>query len=78
MTPLEIGREWRNLWQKPNQKEARRMPTYDYVCKKCDHQFEVRLTVEEHDKRKVECPKCHAKEVQQLPEAFFAITGKKS
>jgi putative FmdB family regulatory protein len=54
------------------------MPTYDYVCKKCDHQFEVRLTVEEHDKRKVECPKCHAKEVQQLPEAFFAITGKKS
>jgi len=54
------------------------MPTYNYVCEKCDHKFEARLTVEEHDKHKVTCPKCHSNKVQQLPGSFFAITSKKS
>ena len=54
------------------------MPTYNYVCEKCDHKFETRLTMKEHDKRKVTCPKCHSNKVRQLPGSFFAITSKKS
>ncbi len=54
------------------------MPTYDYVCQKCRHRFEVHLRLETHDKHKVACPKCHAKNVVQVPEPFYAMTGKKS
>jgi len=32
------------------------MPTYDYVCDACDHQFELFQNISDSPKRK--CPKC--------------------
>ena len=44
------------------------MPRYDFECKKCHHQFELQLSLEEREKdvpQKV-CPKCSSKEVEQM------------
>lgn len=54
------------------------MPVYDYHCKACGKAFEIVLTLTEHDKQKVTCPKCGSKKVEQEPAAFFAVTSKKS
>ena len=54
------------------------MPVYEYQCQGCRHQFTVALTITEHDKLKVECPKCKNKKVEQRMSAFYAKTAKKS
>lgn len=54
------------------------MPVYEYQCQGCRHQFTVVLTITEHDKLKVECPKCKSKKVEQRLSAFYAKTAKKS
>jgi putative FmdB family regulatory protein len=54
------------------------MPVYDYVCKDCHHSFETVLTLGEHDKGDISCPKCESKDVEQDAVAFYAVTSKKS
>ena len=54
------------------------MPVYDYVCKKRRKSFELVLTLSEHDKGGIRCPKCGSKKVEQEFVAFFAVTSKKS
>jgi len=54
------------------------MPVYDYVCNDCHKSFELVLTLNEHDKDKIACPKCGSKNVQQEISEFFAVTSKKS
>ena len=54
------------------------MPTYAYVCKECNKSFNQTMTISEHDKSKVVCPKCNSKKVEQKPAAFFAVSAKKS
>ena len=54
------------------------MPVYDYVCKDCQKSFELILTLGEHDKGDIPCPKCGSKNVEQAAVAFFAVTSKKS
>jgi putative FmdB family regulatory protein len=54
------------------------MPVYDYVCKDCQKSFELILTLGEHDKGEVACPKCGSKNVEQDAAAFYAVTSKKS
>lgn len=54
------------------------MPVYDYHCKACGKSFEIVLTLTEHEKQKVACPKCGSKRVEQEPAAFFAVTSRKS
>jgi len=54
------------------------MPVYDYICKKCRKSFELVLTLGEHDKNNIKCPKCGSKNVEQVFAAFFAVTSKKS
>ena len=54
------------------------MPVYDYVCKDCQHSFELVLTLSEHDKDNIRCPKCEGKNVEQDAAAFYAVTSKKS
>jgi putative FmdB family regulatory protein len=54
------------------------MPVYDYVCKDCQKSFELVLTLAEHDKDKISCPKCGSKNVEQDAVAFYAVTSKKS
>lgn len=54
------------------------MPTYDYACKKCNKKFTLVMTISQHEKRKVKCPKCSSTSVGQRVQAFFATTSKKS
>jgi len=54
------------------------MPTYAYRCNECNKKFDLVMTVSEHDKAKVLCPKCSSKKVEQRPAAFFAVSAKKS
>ena len=54
------------------------MPVYDYVCNDCQKSFELVLTLSEHDKDQITCPKCGSKNVEQDAAAFYAVTSKKS
>lgn len=55
------------------------MPTYEYICKNCGHQFEQVRSIREHDEKpKPPCPKCGSKKVEQAISSFSAITSKKS
>ncbi|MFB3917172.1 MAG: zinc ribbon domain-containing protein [Terriglobales bacterium] len=54
------------------------MPVYEYFCESCNKKFEVVLTIHEHDKKKVLCPKCGSDKVHQMAAAFTAVTSKKS
>ncbi|MGD2080470.1 MAG: zinc ribbon domain-containing protein [Nitrospirota bacterium] len=54
------------------------MPQYDYECKKCGNVFTRIMTVAEHDKKKVKCPKCKSQSVRPVYSGFTAVTSKKS
>jgi putative FmdB family regulatory protein len=54
------------------------MPVYDYLCRDCRKPFELVLTLSEHDKEQIKCPKCGSANVEQESAAFFAVTSKKS
>jgi|GEM_PF-230917 putative FmdB family regulatory protein len=54
------------------------MPVYDFVCKGSQNSFELVLTLGEHDKSDIRCPKCDSKNVEQAAVAFSVVTSKKS
>ncbi len=54
------------------------MPTYEYHCDKCDREVTLILTIREHEKGQVKCPKCGSKALRPLLSAFVAQTSKKS
>ena len=51
------------------------MPTYDYVCDACDHQFELFHSIKDEPKRK--CPKCGRRKLRRLigPGAAIVFKG---
>ena len=42
------------------------MPIFEYICKECHHEFEALV----YGKEKAECPKCHAKKLEQQLSVF--------
>jgi putative FmdB family regulatory protein len=54
------------------------MPTYDYRCEKCHKAFSLILTMLQHDRKKVACPKCGSHVVKQQIRPFYAVTGHKT
>jgi len=48
------------------------MPIYEYLCEKCDCQFEQ--IVSSSDKKPVVCPKCKSKKVKKCI-SCFSSTG---
>ena len=54
------------------------MPNYEYACKECKATFALILTIADHDKKRVACPKCKSKKVEQQYGSFFTVTSKKS
>ena len=54
------------------------MPQYEYACKECKKTFSLIMTLAQYGKRKVACPKCKSKKVEQKVAPFFAVTSKKS
>jgi len=51
------------------------MPTYDYVCDACQHQFEAFQSIKDEPKRK--CPKCGRQKLRRLigPGAAIVFKG---
>jgi len=47
------------------------MPIFEYVCKRCDHEFEAII----YGGKKAECPKCQSKQLAPRL-SVFAVAGK--
>jgi putative FmdB family regulatory protein len=45
------------------------MPTYDFRCRQCGHQFSRFTTIE--GRKQVQCPQCYSPDVQQLLTGFI-------
>jgi len=44
------------------------MPTYSFICQKCQNSFEIEASFMEYDKKdpkKFRCPKCGSKKIKQ-------------
>jgi putative FmdB family regulatory protein len=54
------------------------MPLYEYFCKNCDENFTVTMTIAEHEKKNVKCPKCKGTKVVPQFRSFYAKTSRKS
>jgi putative FmdB family regulatory protein len=54
------------------------VPQYEFTCHACHKTFSRILTLAEHDKEKIACPKCGSKNVEQRWAGFYAVTSKKS
>ncbi|PKN34799.1 MAG: zinc ribbon domain-containing protein [Deltaproteobacteria bacterium HGW-Deltaproteobacteria-19] len=54
------------------------MPTYDYQCQDCGKKFTLNMSISEHGKAKVACPKCKGRKVKQMISLFTAKTSRKS
>lgn len=55
------------------------MPAYEYMCRDCNKDFVVFLSIKEFDaKPKIRCPHCGSDNAQRKITAFFAKTSKKS
>jgi putative FmdB family regulatory protein len=54
------------------------MPLYEYLCKKCGETFTLTMTINDHDKKRVQCPSCKGTKVEQQVQSFFAKTSRKS
>ena len=53
------------------------MPTYDYRCEKCGHEFEAKHSI--HDDPIKHCPECNEESVKRIITSTaggFRITGK--
>ncbi len=53
------------------------MPHYEYHCESCKQDFDLYLTIYQHD-LKVKCPKCGSRKVQQLASSVTVVTSRKS
>jgi putative FmdB family regulatory protein len=54
------------------------MPVYEYHCDKCDREVTLTLSIREHEKGKIECPKCGGQSLRPLLSGFVSQTSKKS
>ena len=54
------------------------MPVYEYSCDKCKRKVTVMMTISEHEKRRVACPKCGGKALRPLISSFLTQTSRKS
>jgi putative FmdB family regulatory protein len=42
------------------------MPVYEYHCDKCNRAVTISLSIREHEKGTVQCPKCGSKVLRSL------------
>ncbi len=54
------------------------MPTYEYECQACNKKFTKILSISEHGKEKIACPKCRSVKVKQRISTFTTKTSRKS
>jgi putative FmdB family regulatory protein len=54
------------------------MPTYEYRCDGCSHEFSVVMSIATHDHGGITCPECRGASITQRFSSFFAKTSRKS
>jgi len=54
------------------------MPMSEYYCDKCEREVQLTLTIREHDKGPIKCPKCGCKALRPVLSTFTSQTSKKS
>ena len=54
------------------------MPTYEFLCPKCQKEFRVTMTIREREDKKPTCPACGSADLEALMGSFFAKTSRKS
>ncbi len=54
------------------------MPTYEFLCTKCQKEFTVTMTIKERGEKQPTCPACGSSELETLIGSFFAKTSRKS
>ncbi|MBI2113746.1 MAG: zinc ribbon domain-containing protein [candidate division NC10 bacterium] len=54
------------------------MPTYEFLCAKCQKEFSITMTMREREEKKPTCPTCGSAELEPLMGTFFAKTSRKS
>jgi putative FmdB family regulatory protein len=54
------------------------MPTYEFICEKCNKPFALILSIPEYVKGKIKCPKCKESKVKRQISSFQIKTSKKS
>jgi putative FmdB family regulatory protein len=51
------------------------MPVYEYHCDKCDREVTLTLTIREHEKGEIKCPKCGGKSLRPLLTSSFVTAS---
>ncbi len=54
------------------------MPVYEYACAKCKRSVTVMMSISQHEKGRVACPKCGGKKLRPLISSFLTQTSRKS
>jgi len=54
------------------------MPVYEYECRGCRQRFTESMSIDDHEKRKLRCPRCKSQDTDALIEAPYVATTKKS
>jgi putative FmdB family regulatory protein len=54
------------------------MPTYQFECVKCTHQFNLFESLKDHEKHEEQCPKCGSSDIKSMISAVSVKTSKKS
>jgi putative FmdB family regulatory protein len=54
------------------------MPSYEFICEKCEKQFLLYLSLAEYEKKQYACPKCKSRKVKQQISTFQTKTSRKS
>jgi putative FmdB family regulatory protein len=67
-----------NAGNQRNRERRGTMPTYEYECRNCQKKFTKILSLSEHGKEKISCPKCKSAKVKQRLSTFTTKTSRKS
>lgn len=54
------------------------MPSYEFICEKCNKKFSIQLSLADYEKKKYACPKCKSRRVKQQISMFQTKTSRKS
>ncbi len=54
------------------------MPTYEFLCTKCQKEFTVTMTIRERSEKAPTCPGCGSSDLEPLMTSVFAKTSRKS